>query len=140
MADREKKGKTEISKFEYLENEKSFLYEMKNILHNFWSAIIWSLLHKTFRVQYFVSLKRCLVHVWYMARMYTNVFQPYYVANICILKTWLFLGSENFYMGDSFYWKLMIPNQWKMKIELGRRYGWGLGDIFMEWWIRIGCE
>ena len=30
MADREKKGKTNIQKFEYLENEKSFLDEKKN--------------------------------------------------------------------------------------------------------------
>ena len=29
MADREKKGKTEIQKFEYLEKEKSFLYDVK---------------------------------------------------------------------------------------------------------------
>ena len=29
MADREKKGKTNIEKFEYLENEKSFLDEKK---------------------------------------------------------------------------------------------------------------
>ena len=36
MADREKKrGKTEIEKFEHLENEKSFLDEIKNIFHSF---------------------------------------------------------------------------------------------------------
>ena len=36
MADREKKrGKMEIQKFEYLENEKSFLDEIKNIFHSF---------------------------------------------------------------------------------------------------------
>ena len=36
MADREKKKqKTEIQKFEYLENEKSFLHEIKNIFHIF---------------------------------------------------------------------------------------------------------
>ena len=36
MADREKKeGKTEIQKLKYLENEKSFLDEMKNIFHGF---------------------------------------------------------------------------------------------------------
>ena len=29
MADREKKGKTKIQKFKYLENEKSVLYEIK---------------------------------------------------------------------------------------------------------------
>ena len=29
MTDREKKGKTEIQKFEYLEKEKSFLYDVK---------------------------------------------------------------------------------------------------------------
>ena len=32
----------EIQKFEYLENEKSFLDEIKNIFHSFWRAIIWS--------------------------------------------------------------------------------------------------
>ena len=43
MADREKKkGKAEIQKFEYLENEKSFLDEIKNILHRLWRVIIWS--------------------------------------------------------------------------------------------------
>ena len=42
MADREKKeGKTEIQKLKYLENEKSFLDEMKNIFHGFWRAIMW---------------------------------------------------------------------------------------------------
>ena len=37
----EKEGKVEIQKFEYLNNEKSFLDEMKNILHSFWRAVIW---------------------------------------------------------------------------------------------------
>ena len=37
MADMEKKeGKTKIQKFEYLENEKSFLDAIKNIFHSFW--------------------------------------------------------------------------------------------------------
>ena len=36
MADREKKErKTNIQKFEYLENKKSFLDEIKNIFHSF---------------------------------------------------------------------------------------------------------
>ena len=36
MADWEKKmGKMKIQKFEYLENEKSHLYEIKNIFHSF---------------------------------------------------------------------------------------------------------
>ena len=36
MADREKKkGKMEIQKFEYLENEKGFLDEIKNIFYSF---------------------------------------------------------------------------------------------------------
>ena len=36
MADREKKeGKKKIQKFEYLENEKRFLGEIKTIFHNF---------------------------------------------------------------------------------------------------------
>ena len=36
MADREKKrGLTEIQKFEYLEYEKSFFDEIKNIFHSF---------------------------------------------------------------------------------------------------------
>ena len=35
MADGEKEGKTEIPKFEYLENEKSFLDEIKDIFHSF---------------------------------------------------------------------------------------------------------
>ena len=35
MADREKKEKMEIQKFEYLENEKIFLDEIKNIFHSF---------------------------------------------------------------------------------------------------------
>ena len=36
MPDREKKeGKIEIQKFEYLENEKSFLDDIKNIFHIF---------------------------------------------------------------------------------------------------------
>ena len=39
MADRERK--MEKQKFEYLENEKSFLDEMKNTSHSFWRAIIW---------------------------------------------------------------------------------------------------
>ena len=36
-----KKGRTEIQKFEYLENEKSFLDEIQSIFHSFWKAIIW---------------------------------------------------------------------------------------------------
>ena len=36
----ERKGK-EIQKIEYLENEKNFLDEIKNIFHSFWRAIIW---------------------------------------------------------------------------------------------------
>ena len=30
-----------MQKFEYLENEKSFLDEIKNIFHSFWRALIW---------------------------------------------------------------------------------------------------
>ena len=42
MADREKKkGKMEIQKFKYLENEKGFLDQVKNIFHSFSRAIIW---------------------------------------------------------------------------------------------------
>ena len=40
MSDREKKGKMEIQKFEYLENEKSFLDEIKNISYSFQTAMI----------------------------------------------------------------------------------------------------
>ena len=40
MDDREKEGKTEIQKFEYLENKKSFLDEIKSIFLGFWRAII----------------------------------------------------------------------------------------------------
>ena len=38
-----KSGKEEekIEKFEYRENENSFLDEIKNIFHSFWRAIIW---------------------------------------------------------------------------------------------------
>ena len=35
MADREKKGKTKIEKYEYLKNEKSFLDETKNNFYSF---------------------------------------------------------------------------------------------------------
>ena len=35
-----KEGKI-LLKFEYLENEKCFLDEIKNTFHSFWSAIIW---------------------------------------------------------------------------------------------------
>ena len=36
MTDREKEmGKTKIQKFEYLENEKSYLDQIKNIFHSF---------------------------------------------------------------------------------------------------------
>ena len=34
------KGMEKIQKFEYVENEKSFLDEIKNIFHRFWRAII----------------------------------------------------------------------------------------------------
>ena len=37
----EKEGNTEIQKFEYLEDKKSFLDEMKKKFHSFWRAIIW---------------------------------------------------------------------------------------------------
>ena len=35
MAEREKKKKAKIQKFEYLMNEKKFLDEIKNIFHSF---------------------------------------------------------------------------------------------------------
>ena len=35
-----KKGK-KLQRFEYLENKKNFLDEIKNIFHSFWRAIIW---------------------------------------------------------------------------------------------------
>ena len=35
-----KEGK-KLQKFEYLENEKSFLHEIKNIFHSFWKPVIW---------------------------------------------------------------------------------------------------
>ena len=35
------KKKTKIQKLEYLENEKSFLDEIKNIFQSFWRAITW---------------------------------------------------------------------------------------------------
>ena len=41
MIDREKKGKTEIQKFEYLDNEKSFLDEVKSIFPNYLRSVIW---------------------------------------------------------------------------------------------------
>ena len=41
MADGEKRGATEIQKFEYLENEKSFLDGTKLIFHNNIRFIIW---------------------------------------------------------------------------------------------------
>ena len=37
----EKEEKVEIQKFEYLENEKSFLDETKNIFRSFLKPIIW---------------------------------------------------------------------------------------------------
>ena len=41
MSDRERKGEMEIQKFEYLENERSFLDKIKNISHNYLRGIIW---------------------------------------------------------------------------------------------------
>ena len=35
MAEGEKKGKMNVQKFEYLENKKNFLDEVKNIFHSF---------------------------------------------------------------------------------------------------------
>ena len=37
----EKEERTKIQIIEYLENEKSFLDEIKSIFHSFWRAIIW---------------------------------------------------------------------------------------------------
>ena len=36
-----RKEGVKIQKFEYLENEKSYLDEVKNIFHSFWRSIIW---------------------------------------------------------------------------------------------------
>ena len=42
MASRKKNREgRKYKEFEYLENEKSFLDEVKSILHSFWRAIIW---------------------------------------------------------------------------------------------------
>ena len=35
-----KEGK-KLQKFEYVENEKSFLDEIKSIFHSFWRSVIW---------------------------------------------------------------------------------------------------
>ena len=37
----EKEGRIEIQKIEYLQDEKSFLEEIKSIFHSFWRAIMW---------------------------------------------------------------------------------------------------
>ena len=37
----EKEGRVKIQKFEYLQNEKSFFDEIKNIFHSFCRAIMW---------------------------------------------------------------------------------------------------
>ena len=39
-------GKSEIQKFEYLENEKNFLDEVKSVFHNYLKAIICSIRKK----------------------------------------------------------------------------------------------
>ena len=36
-----KEGKTEIQKFEYLDNERRFLGEIKNNFRNYFKAVIW---------------------------------------------------------------------------------------------------
>ena len=36
-----RKEEEKLQKFEYLENDKSFLGEIENIFHNFWRGIIW---------------------------------------------------------------------------------------------------
>ena len=41
LTERKKEGKMEIKIHKYLENEESFLGEIKNIFHSFWRAIIW---------------------------------------------------------------------------------------------------
>ena len=41
MAQGKKEEKAKIQKLEYLENEKSFLDEIKNIFQSFWRAITW---------------------------------------------------------------------------------------------------
>ena len=56
MADRENEGKTGIQKFEYLENEKNFLDEIKSILHNYLRAIIW-LKNEKLRMQQVLNIK-----------------------------------------------------------------------------------
>ena len=38
---RQRKGKMGIQTFEYLENEKSFLDEIKTVFHNYFRVIIW---------------------------------------------------------------------------------------------------
>ena len=35
------KAREKITKFQYLENEKSFLDEIRNIFHSFWRSILW---------------------------------------------------------------------------------------------------
>ena len=74
-----KEGK-KLQKFEYLENKKSFLDEIKNIFHSFWRAIIWwknkNLIADTsFNKS---SLKCCLS-------------APYYIDTLSYQDTLLFL-------------------------------------------------
>ena len=41
MADRENTGEDGIQKFEYIDNEKSFLDEIKSIFRNYLRAVSW---------------------------------------------------------------------------------------------------
>ena len=58
----EKEGE-KLQKFEYLENEKSFLDEIKNIFHSFWRAIIrWK--NKNLIKNSGHKFNNCVLHFW----------------------------------------------------------------------------
>ena len=70
MAYREKRGEDENTRTEYLENEKSFLDEIKNIFNSFWRAVIWLKIKNWWKIadtsfkNVLVYLKNQQVKVW----------------------------------------------------------------------------
>ena len=88
-------------KIEYLENEKSFLDEIKNICHSFWRAVIWWKNKKLIRaaglstddillptdVKGLSKFLACLIH----GRV--NFHHSSKAKSWAILRNWFFLGS-----------------------------------------------
>ena len=102
----------EIWKFEYLENEKSFLDQIKSIFHSFWRTIIWWKNKDLIKLAG-TSFNNCIgrTKLWknfiWLKEIYLAVaFELIIEATICIAKLFCFYQGHPVFFGFSTSWIL----------------------------------